>query len=402
MFGVRPDLLNGTVVISPGFPKEWNEASIRTSDVDYRFNRKDNNETWKVRFNTLCKNAVIKLEIPVYKDSISMINLNGNNIHYSSEMDMQNSIERPRIVVTMPCNKDNSLTFHFAGKVIDTNIITEGNGENTVFKNEKQGCFEWIQPQFVNRVHKESEVVDNIRTRKYHQVNLSSYFNDDVTNIFKHSYLSPRPSVTSLEIPIHGIGDWCHPNAAIERNDVSHSDKAVVIDDSGLRTKGGQLKTSDGVPFLTPAKGHNIVFTSLWNNFPDSVSIPVSGKYRRAWLLMAGTTNQMQSRLENGRIKAVYTDGSVQTYSLRNPENWAPIEQNYYEDGYAFHNKSGLLTRLLLRNGKFAEANGGMIQGGGGLLLNMLLDKTKELKSITVETQAYEVIIGLMALTFEE
>ena len=402
LFGVRPDLLNGTVVISPGFPKEWNEASIRTSDVNYSFNRKNYDETWKVRFNTPCKNAVIKLEIPVYTDSISMINLNGKDIHYSSEMAMHNSIERPRIAVTIPCNNDNLLTFHFAGKAINTSIITEGNGENTVFENKKQGCFEWIQPQFVNRIHKEPEAVDNVRTRKYHQVKLSSYFNDDVTNIFKHSYLSPRPSVTSLEIPIHGIGDWCHPNAAIERNDVSHSSKTVVIDDSGVRAKCGQLRTPDGIPFLTPAKGHNIVFTSLWNNFPDSVLIKVSGKYRRAWLLMAGTTNQMQSRLENGRIKAVYTDGSVQIYSLRNPDNWAPIEQNYYEDGYAFHNKSGLLTRLLLQTGKFAEVNGGLISGGGGLLLNMPLYKTKELKSITLETRAYEVIIGLMALTFEE
>ena len=400
LFGIRPNLLDKEVIIKPGFPFDWNNAQIRTSDVSYNFKRDNNIETWNVRFNTLVKGAWIKLQIPVYKDSIANITLNGKKCTWKS---MQHCVERPFIEIMLPCNIENQLVINYTGNSINLKEICEGNGEKTIFAEEKQGEFTWWQPRSVNKNCMEEATADTIRTKMYQTVNLSSVFNDSVSNIFRHKYLSPRPNVTSLEIPAQGIGDWCHPQAT------------ASIDDKGIRTmsKNGQITTPDGIPFLTPATGCNIAFTSLWNNYPDSVQIPASGKYRRAWLLMAGTTNQMQSRLENGQVIAQYTDGTEQIYSLRNPENWAPIEQDYYEDGYAFHSTQKFYSRLLLHSGKFTDnvgktlnlkdnAQDRMIPGGAGILLNMPLNKEKSLKSIIVKAEAYEVIIGLMAITYEK
>src|SRR5690606_31571851 len=39
----------------------------------------------------------------------------------------------------------------------------------------------------------------------------SDFFNDRITNIFREQYLSPRPAVPTLQLPVQGIGNWCYP-----------------------------------------------------------------------------------------------------------------------------------------------------------------------------------------------
>ena len=42
------------------------------------------------------------------------------------------------------------------------------------------------------------------------------------------------------------------------------------------------------------------------------------------------------------------------------------------------------------------------IEGGAGVLLDIPLDKAKELESLTLETVANDVVIGLMGVTLQE
>ena len=80
------------------------------------------------------------------------------------------------------------------------------------------------------------------------------------------------------------------------------------IDDTGLRAasaaNGGRLVLPNGVPFATPGPGDapNIVFTSQWDNYPREATVPLNGRARHVYLLMAGSTNWMQSRLDNGEV----------------------------------------------------------------------------------------------------
>lgn len=152
-------------------------------------------------------------------------------------------------------------------------------------------------------------------------------FNACVTDIFRNEYLSPRSPYTTLQLPKQGIDEWCHPL------------KTADIDDSGLRASvhDGLLKTKLGIPSRTPAKGQNIAFTSLWDNYPDSLEISLKGRASRAYLLMAGSTNHMQCRIDNGIIRVYYMDGTYDTLPLVNPDNLAPIEQIFFEDGKAFN-----------------------------------------------------------------
>jgi hypothetical protein len=228
---------------------------------------------------------------------------------------------------------------------------------------------------------------------------MESHFNDKVTQIFKNKYLSPRPQVTTLQLPWQGTGDWPHP---LEMHD---------IDDSGLRklaTGKNEFTLPQGIRFSTPGPQgtNNILYTSQWDNYPKERSIQLSGNASHAWFLVAGSTNPMQSQLDNGALLVAYTDGATDTLLLRNPETWWPIEKDYYTDGFAFALKQPRPVRIHLKTGAIvageeskANYNGKEIEGGAATVLDMPLDPSKTLKHITVKTLANDVVIGLMAVT---
>jgi hypothetical protein len=159
------------------------------------------------------------------------------------------------------------------------------------------------------------------------------------------------------------------------------------------------------VPFLTPGPGDspNIVFTSQWDNYPRDATLPLAGRARAVYLLMAGSTNWMQSRIDNGEVIVTYTDGTTARLALHNPSTWWPIEQDYFIDDYQFQNSSPLPPRLHLRTGEFkflrGPGHGEKIPGGAATVVRLSLDPQKELQLLTMRTLANEVVIGLMAAT---
>jgi hypothetical protein len=267
-------------------------------------------------------------------------------------------------------------------------------------------------------------------------------FNSKVTDIFRNQYLSPRSPYTTLQLPVQGIGEWCHPLMTAD------------IDDSGLRAavKGGAIETSLGIKFRTPAEGPNIAYTSLWDNYPDSIEVKLSGKASHAYLLMAGSTNHMQSRIENAVVRVYYADGTSECLPLVNPYNWSPIEQLYFEDGKAFSravtpeqlsnlgyqqgcNGSGKdgngsskdgsgsgkdgsgaislpsIYRLRLKQGDVSNSFGAdpsytgvnrMVEGGAAQLLDLPLNPKKRLSRLVLETTAPDVIIGIIAASLQK
>jgi hypothetical protein len=242
----------------------------------------------------------------------------------------------------------------------------------------------------------------NIATHtKLENVDLLAYFNDKVTQIFKNRYLTPRPQVTTLQLPWQGVGEW------------TGYAETHVIDDSGLRKAAGDknlIILPQGISFATPgtAGTNNIMFTSQWDNYPHEKTIPLQGKASHAWFLMAGSTNPMQSQMENGALVVEYTDGSQDVLQLRNPETWWPIEKDYYDDGFAFSLKQMRPIRIHLKTGQIfsaeeskAKFNGKIqyIDGGAATVLDMPLDPSKTLKSITLKTITNDVVIGLMSMT---
>ena len=134
---------------------------------------------------------------------------------------------------------------------------------------------------------------------------------------------------------------------------------------------------------------------------------------------MAGSTNNMQSRKDNGIVMAIYSDGTCDTLRLRNPDNWCPIEQDYYIDGLAFtaisprpyrvHLGSGTISRdlytelqrqgIIATKPRTAEQN--TIPSGAAQILCMNLNPEKRLKAFRLKTLSCDVVIGIMAITLQ-
>jgi hypothetical protein len=240
----------------------------------------------------------------------------------------------------------------------------------------------------------------HVTAEHFDQIDLSGLFNDRVTQIFKHDYLSPRSPFCSLSIPKQGIGSWCHPETTAD------------IDDRGLRRAsdehGGKIVLPNNVPLQTPGVGDskNIAFVSQWNNFPRQIDIPLTGTSSGATLMLAGTTNSMQSRVDNGEVIVTYADGTTDRMALNNPVNWWPIEQDYLIDDFAFKRPEPLPIRVDLKTGQIRvlqvesfKGRGGKIQGGAATVVHMPLNPARPLKSLTLRALANDVVIGLMSIS---
>lgn len=235
---------------------------------------------------------------------------------------------------------------------------------------------------------------------RYETLDLGTFFNDRVADIFKHDYVAPRSPYCSLAIAKTGFGGWCDWS------------KIPEIDDSGLRATAAQndglLRLPQGIPLRTPAApdARNIAFVSQWNNHPRQIEVPLSGHAFHLYLLMAGSTNSMQSRMDNGEAIVTYADGSTERLALRNPTNWWPIDQDYLIDDFAFAGPQSLPPRVSLKTGEIRlldlasfKGKGGAVRGGAATVLDLPLDPTKPLHSLKIQSLTYETIVGLMSAT---
>ncbi|GAA4281312.1 hypothetical protein GCM10022260_17330 [Gaetbulibacter aestuarii] len=449
LFGIQPNAIKDTLFIKPGFPSEWNHASLQVPDISLSFQRINEVLTYDIKSNFRDKMG-LQFTLDVLNDGIEYVTINDKPVKWQP---MTNAIGNPEIIIKSPYQKNYRIDIKFGGNSIETpknkfkvsanqeftfrttqSIIDSvydpqkaisklkltarnfqfkvlaKSGNKTFFVRLKQNTQTWWQPVYLNvKFNKDSlskfQNWDKVipETTHFEKVSLDSIFNCKVTDIFNQRYLEPRPKTPTLQLPVQGIGNWCYPFIK------------PTIDDSGLRNKAGKTNNTilspQGIPFRTPsdAMKNNVLFVSQWDNFPDQVEIPLSGKASHAYFMMVGTTNPMQSRLVNGQIVINYNDGTKDILNLRNPENWWPIEQDYFVDGLAFttddpkpprvYLKSGVITRQFKDFKPIKGFTQYGVDGGAGTILDMPLDSSKILKSFEVRAVANDVIIGLMSCT---
>ena len=435
------------LTIKPGFPQKWNEASLAIPDISIDFKRKNKEEKYQIK-NQFSAKMNLNLVLNSTYETIENITVNGKSVSWKS---VPESIGNPKISIEIPYNTSYEITIKWKGDLIEevtskenytVNEIVElktskakiisvydpqlvlreisktenslkakvnSAGNKLFFVELKQGELSWWKPIHVNvkSVNKSLKEFTNWdapldKSKRAEIISLASFFNSKVTDIFNYEYLSPRPKTVTLQLPKQGIGNWCYPNIFVK------------IDDSGLREKAkanGQITTPNGIPFQTPSDENqkNIIFTSMWDNFPESINIPLNGKASHAYFMLAGTTNPMQSRITNGEITINYSDGTSEILPLKNPENWWPIEQDYFIDGLAFTTDAPKPPRVYFKTGEisrdfkdFKTIKGFTsygVDGGAGTILDLPLDKNKTLKNLTLKTIANDVVIGLMSLT---
>ncbi len=515
LFGIKPDLLNKSLTIRPGWPSAWPFASMDTPDLKILFKREGLKDRYQI--NSYFQKAVsLKLQLKARLDSVKSVKVNGKKAKWKL---LDDAIESPVVEVATPqlsnfvveiewagkpMDQFNPASFYAKGsilrldlknakilKVFDPQGILEAAkpGEHTLqailqgelggrsaFAQLQQGEMRWWQPlsfevrnpvkvisskeqpagkitfqlqnncdqllegvvhvnafqqkvilakrsnseeisvspeylvpgsnhvtiQAANGTYTENTINWNFPPThglKYLPLDLSGKFNDRITNIFQKQYFSPRSPYPTLAIPVQGIGDWCSFN------------ETELIDDSGLRNLAGNknsIRSPQGIPFsVSGQECSNVVFTSKWDNYPASMSLKLTGKASHIYFLMAGSGHHMQSRMVNGFLKVEYSDGTNEELPLVSPDNWWPIEQDFYEDGYAFRVDAARPLRLYLKTGEWHSESYDILSknkprrivGGAASVLDLPLDQKKELKQLTLETRTNDVVIGLMAAT---
>lgn len=442
LFGIQPDALRDTLYIRPGFPAFWKHAAITTPDLKISYKYNNNTDTYIITPSLPSKmpllltlnaraadvqsvtvndkpvkwNHIVQLGIPAIAVKVSA----GND--YVIKVAWKNSRLNFLTSNHKPALRSEMEWFTIASEIIDiydpqqvlssTDIqrhrlrgTVNKAGNHSFFTRLKQGKMEWWQPIQVNVEELEPGYANSTPLAALpagtviEPVSMTAYFNDKVTNIFRQQYMQPRLPIPTLQLPTQGIGNWCYP--------LTQAD----IDDSGLRkaAMNNLFITPQGVHFETPADSNknNILFTSRWDNYPQQQTVPLSGKAKHIYLMLAGSTNAMQSQVVNGIVTVNYKDGSREVIELINPHNWCPVEQDYLEQGPAFHLPQKRPLRIYLKTGKVATElseyqtikgySTRAIDGGAGVILDQMLDRNKELLSLTLETVANDVVIGLMA-----
>ena len=372
LFGIIPDALNGRCILKPAFPDDWDEVSVKTPYLSYSFRREGNKDIYEI----------------------------------------EQHFTRP-LQILVRANAGGGAYLEVAGDSAEKQTITVDRTrlpKPIIHKKIRAPKADVSSRRYLRRMGLED--FPKRAPRKTEMVDLSAYFNSSVDDIFRNEYLSPRPPFTTLELPKQGVGEWCIPQEMHE------------IEDDGFRAalRDGVFDTGLGVRFRSPGQGPNILYTSLWDNYPSEITVPLSGRARRADLLMAGSTNNMQSRIENGQVVVTYADGTQDVLPLENPINWCPIEQDYYTDDYAFWTAPKKPYRVLLSDGRVsreltldflpAAENDNLydavkqtdrgIPDGAAQILRMPLRRGKELQSLTLRTLSNDVVIGLMAVTLEK
>ncbi len=375
LFGFDPDLINSRVTITPGFPRAWDHASIDHSDFSYSYCLKGRQAVYNVNVKMNGVDSVT-LNLPMLYDKVEGVKLDGKKAAWTTT---GGNLAPEYVTIVIPAGKQ-KVTVDWDGDKVDEPVPPMAASRPAPFTPGQLG-------------------LDQM-TGDYEPVDIAASFNSSVTDIFHNRYESPRPATTTLRIPVNGIGEWCHPLDSANIDDTLMRNRALAA--------GGVIDI-DGVPFLTPVEGDNIVYTSLFDNYPDSVTVPLTGRGNGLELLMAGSTNHIQCFMENGVVTVEYTDGSVDRMPLIPPYNWCPIEQEYYYDNVAFRVDTPRPLRYAFgynrasRNlGDALEITGvygRRIDGGAATVLCMPVNPDKELKSLQLKAISNDVVIGLMAVT---
>jgi hypothetical protein len=199
----------------------------------------------------------------------------------------------------------------------------------------------------------------------FETVSLAALVNQDLATLHEQRYVNPHLPQYHMTVQENGRSWWLNrvkkPEPRIDR----------------IRAADGRLVSDIGVPFAIPAAGANACFTSMYENFPRRIAIPVGRWARKLYFLLAVSTNQMQSRIENGRI-TIHAGGGEHVLALSNPENL----DDWLMDPFAL---SG-----------FSQPFG---TGTHGHVVDCDFGETRKVESVTLECLANEVLLGLVGLT---
>lgn len=403
LFGYRPDYPNGAVTVAPGLPSAWDHASIRTPDYTLAFKRDGDVDRYVA---VLARPAKMRWRLPIRAETVKSVTINGAKAQWTIEpwvgcgmliLDVPESVKteieikvsaRLSPVQAIALEKKVEETCKVAGAIDPQGCLGAAAtpGQHMAFAKVERGNVPFLQVYKVTVNDPEGEAKRAARicrepaaNAKWSNIPLEGAFNADVRTIFQQKYLSPRPETVSCRIGYDGWSAWTFYPWNIPTPEIK------------LARPGEPVVTPQGVPFGRISAGKNIAFTSRWDNWPTTVTVPVNVAGEAVWLLVCGSTNPMQGRIANAVLRFRYADGQEEQLELVPPLNFWSLcgfgrtDYDLKRDAFVLPNNPPPQVQL----GENCRA---MVYG-------WRLRSGMVLKDVVLDALSEEVVIGLMGVS---
>lgn len=338
LHGYQPDYPHHRLLLSPQYPEQWTRASIQTSYFSCDYQRNEDG----IRYCfSLEQAANVTLRMPLPGEKILKVNgakswklepgfgyafvvLELGEVQQGAvEIFTQGHWEKRQPMAfpsspgeTVRISSDTVLELRDPQKVTCSHSLL--NGILSLNFAQTSGCHQLfllcehkgiryyrivvptLSPTAKEIAAASLERVEPDLSHNYSMIEMKPYYNADVREIFSQEYLSPRPQGIHLSIGSDGYSPWTftfwkNPPPKVELS-------------PSLPSAGGRIKSQKGVPLSFGGFERNIAFTSLWDNWPTDVSIPIGQSARAAYVLLAGSTNRGMP-IANAVLRFIYQDG---------------------------------------------------------------------------------------------
>lgn len=419
LFGVRMQVPDQRVTLQPSFPLAWEHASIRLPAVGYEYTCKDGIETMSIQTPGGLKPTV---RLRARRAAIDTVTVNGQPGPYRIEA----GIGLAWIVIEAPPGKETQVRIAYGnealpeavapaegvaggtcsvrldrGKIVsvrqsrsavdDARIADDGrsctiplpeeSGVATYFVLVRHGGVEmWVPAEVDVRsaesVNQSTRKADDVDLQPQ-PVDLGKWLNQRLVDLHSNRY-SPRIDAFP----------WARKDGlrTLQANGrvwwETHGRAGIQPETSLVTAAKGRFVVADRVPFALVTEGKDAVFTSLYEQFPDRVEIPINQRGRKVAVLAVASIPISQSRMDNGRIRVKLDDCTHREVILRDPET--------IDDWLG----SGLGTPYAL--GGHPVALG---KNAHGHLYEIDLGGDKTIHSVEMETLTNETMIGLLGIT---
>src|SRR6185437_2383476 len=167
LFGVKPDALAGELKIIPGFPENWNFATMHHPDFDFDFHRDGSTDTYFIQ-PKFTKPMELNLQIPGRRTKPE-ITVNGK----PAEWNWLETFGTARIAIKVPAAEKYQVVAKWTGEIPTAKTPPEIPPAAPT----PAAAYDWKKKA--------------LASEKFETINLAPFFNDKVTQIFRNDYRAP-------------------------------------------------------------------------------------------------------------------------------------------------------------------------------------------------------------------
>jgi hypothetical protein len=222
LFGIQPNLIAGEIRLRPGFPSDWNRASLKHKDIDFAWHREGLAESYEIT-SRFPKVVPVVLLQPARTTRLPVVMCNGARVDCSFDAD---AVGSPMLRVKLPAASSYTVSLRWSGAPPATlpatstlgigeelhlpagvtlsqmddpqRALTSGRtarvGFHTVFANMKQGECQWSMPiSFEVKAPPQFAAVPKLPAGgRAEPLDLTPVLQHQITEMFARPYAEPR------------------------------------------------------------------------------------------------------------------------------------------------------------------------------------------------------------------